>query len=253
PRHQRKPLPKTKFCIVRLIFLSQHSFRTSLRPNKTHRLQDCFCGGTDESMATSDVTATEVSAAAAAATDAPAEKPQPHQLERKWTFWFDNQSKPKQGAAWGSSLRQAYTFDTVEEFWCLYDQIFRPSKVTVNADFHLFRAGVEPKWEDPECANGGKWSVACGRKPLLDTMWLETLMALIGEQFDESEEICGVVASVRQRQDKLALWTKTAANESVQMGIGRKWKDIIDTTDKITYSFHDDSRKERSVKGRYSV
>ena len=43
------------------------------------------------------------------------------------------------------------------------------------------------------------------------------LMALIGEQFDESEEICGVVASVRQRQDKLALWTKTATNEAVQV------------------------------------
>lgn len=43
------------------------------------------------------------------------------------------------------------------------------------------------------------------------------LMALIGEQFEEAEEICGVVASVRQRQDKLALWTRTASNEAVQV------------------------------------
>lgn len=42
-------------------------------------------------------------------------------------------------------------------------------------------------------------------------------MALIGEQFEEAEEICGVVASVRQRQDKLALWTRTASNEAVQV------------------------------------
>ena len=28
-------------------------------------------------------------------------------------------------------------------------------------------------------------------------MWLETMMALIGEQFDDADEICGVVASVR--------------------------------------------------------
>ena len=42
-------------------------------------------------------------------------------------------------------------------------------------------------------------------------------MALIGEQFEESDEICGVVASVRQRQDKLALWTKTATNEAAQV------------------------------------
>ncbi|KAI3459540.1 hypothetical protein Pfo_016203 [Paulownia fortunei] len=199
--------------------------------------------------------ATEV---AAATSELPAEAPataekQPHKLERKWTFWYDNQSKPKQGAAWGISLRKGYTFDTVEEFWCLYDQIFRPSRFPANADFHLFRAGVEPKWEDPECANGGKWTVTSSQKANLDNMWLETLMALIGEQFDEADEICGVVASVRQRQDKLSLWTKTAANEAAQMGIGRKWKEIIDVTDKISYSFHDDSRRERSAKGRYNV
>ncbi|XP_021848832.2 eukaryotic translation initiation factor-like [Spinacia oleracea] len=47
-------------------------------------------------------------------------------------------------------------------------------------------------------------------------MWLETLMALIGEQFDEADEICGVVASARSRGDKLSLWTRNAANEAVQ-------------------------------------
>lgn len=42
-------------------------------------------------------------------------------------------------------------------------------------------------------------------------------MALIGEQFEDGEDICGVVASVRQWQDKLSLWTKTAANEAAQV------------------------------------
>lgn len=124
--------------------------------------------------------------------------------------------------------------------------------MTVNADFHLFKAGIEPKWEDPECANGGKWTATSSRKANLETMWLETLMALVGEQFDESEDICGVVASVRRSQDKLSLWTKTATNEAAQMGIGRKWKEIIDT-EKISYSFHDDSKRERSAKSRYTV
>ncbi|GJN20821.1 hypothetical protein PR202_gb08244 [Eleusine coracana subsp. coracana] len=187
-----------------------------------------------------------------------AEAKGPHKLHRQWTFWYDIQSKPKPGAAWGTSLKKAYTFDTVEEFWSLYDQVFRPSKLQGTADFHLFKAGVEPKWEDPECANGGKWTVPCSRKPTFETMWLETvqhhyyyflsdevirrfsicLMALIGEQFDETEDICGIVASVRPRGDKLALWTRTASNEAVQVNIGKKWKDVIDYNDKITYTFH---------------
>lgn len=61
-------------------------------------------------------TAAELTEAPAAPVAETASK-QPHKLERKWTFWFDNQSKPKQGAAWGSSMRKVYTFDTVEEFW----------------------------------------------------------------------------------------------------------------------------------------
>ncbi|KVI08114.1 Eukaryotic translation initiation factor 4E (eIF-4E), conserved site-containing protein [Cynara cardunculus var. scolymus] len=161
---------------------------------------------------------------------------QPHRLDKRWTFWFDNQTKLKQGAAWGNNLRK----------------VFKPSKLPGNAEFHLFKDGIEPKWEDPQCANGGKWTVTSSRKATLETMWFETLMALIGEQFDDADEICGVVASVRQKQDKLSLWTKNAANEAAQMAIGRKWKDIIDVNDKITYNFHDDS-KTRASKGRYSV
>uniref|UniRef100_A0A2N9IM97 Eukaryotic translation initiation factor isoform 4E n=1 Tax=Fagus sylvatica TaxID=28930 RepID=A0A2N9IM97_FAGSY len=53
-------------------------------------------------------------------------------------------------------------------------EIFKPSKLPANADFHLFKAGIEPKWEDLECA-GGKWSVISSRKANLDTMWLETV------------------------------------------------------------------------------
>ena len=54
---------------------------------------------------------------------------------------------------------------------------------------------------------------------LLINLWNSAgqLMALIGEQFDEADEICGVVASVRQRQDKISLWTKTATNEAAQV------------------------------------
>lgn len=59
-------------------------------------------------------------------------------------------------------------------FFSLHEQIFKPSKLPVNADFHLFRAGVEPKWEDPECANGGKWTILSSRKTV-DPMWLETV------------------------------------------------------------------------------
>lgn len=42
-------------------------------------------------------------------------------------------------------------------------------------------------------------------------------MAMIGEQFDYGEEICGAVVNVRNKQEKISLWTKNAANEAVQV------------------------------------
>ena len=43
------------------------------------------------------------------------------------------------------------------------------------------------------------------------------LLACIGEQFTEGEEICGVVVNVRAKQDRLCMWTKSASNEAAQV------------------------------------
>jgi hypothetical protein len=59
----------------------------------------------------------EVAAESDAGAAAEAEAKGPHKLQRQWTFWYDIQTKPKPGAAWGTSLKKGYTFDTVEEFW----------------------------------------------------------------------------------------------------------------------------------------
>jgi translation initiation factor 4E len=102
----------------------------------------------------------------------------------------------------------------------LYNNIIPPSRLSPGSDLHLFREGVEPKWEDPRCEHGGKWTamVPKGNKQLLDTMWLHGVLGCIGEQFDDGEEICGIVVNVRPKQDRISVWTKTAANEALQVG-----------------------------------
>ncbi|KAF8646864.1 hypothetical protein HU200_065669 [Digitaria exilis] len=168
---------------------------------------------------------------------APPLHPATHPLEHSWTFWFDNpQGKSKQ-AAWGSSIRPIHTFSTVEDFWGLYNNIHHPSKLIVGSDFHCFKNKIEPKWEDPICANGGKWTISCGRGKS-DTMWLHTLLAMIGEQFDYGDEICGAVVSVRGKQERIAIWTKNAANETAQVSIGKQWKELLDYKDSIGFIVH---------------
>ncbi|KAF7150656.1 hypothetical protein RHSIM_Rhsim02G0151800 [Rhododendron simsii] len=190
-----------------------------------------------------------------------------HPLEHPWTFWFDNPSAKSKQAAWGSSIRPVYTFSTIEHFWganpskdngaflkvSLYNNLHRPSKLAVGADFHCFKNNIEPKWEDPVCANGGKWTVSFSRGKS-DTCWLYTLLAMIGEQFDHGDEICGAVVNVRARQEKIALWTKNATNEVAQVSIGRQWKEFLDYSDSVGFIFHDDAKRlDRGAKNRYTV
>ncbi|CAK9136626.1 unnamed protein product [Ilex paraguariensis] len=176
-----------------------------------------------------------------------------HPLEHLWTFWFDSPLAKSRQSSWGNSLKSIYTFSTVEEFWSLYNNIHNPSKLAVGADFYCFKNNIQPKWEDPICANGGKWTVTFARGKA-DICWLHTLLAMIGEQFDHGDEICGAVVNVRGKQDKVAIWTKNAANETAQVSIGRQWKEFLDCNDNIGFIVHDDAMKhDRAAKNRYNV
>eukprot|EP00475_Leptophrys_vorax_P019100 TRINITY_DN2610_c0_g2_i1.p1 TRINITY_DN2610_c0_g2~~TRINITY_DN2610_c0_g2_i1.p1 ORF type:complete len:262 (+),score=27.37 TRINITY_DN2610_c0_g2_i1:500-1285(+) len=144
-------------------------------------------------------------AAGAAAVEAVAR----HPLEHRWTLWFDNPTqRGKGGGGWGSSLRTIFTFGSVEEFWCLYNNVVAPSKLVNKADMHLFKEGIAPKWEDPKCEKGGSWTIPCSRsKEYLDTVWLHTVLALIGEQLEQGADVCGAVVNIRTGKDRVAVWT----------------------------------------------
>ncbi|KAL2494607.1 Eukaryotic translation initiation factor 4E-1 [Forsythia ovata] len=175
-----------------------------------------------------------------------------HPLEYSWTFWFDSPSAKYKQAAWGSNIRPVHTVSSVEDFWSVYNNVHQPSKLVVGADFHCFKNKIEPKWEDPVCANGGKWTV-CFARGKSDIGWLYTLLAMIGEQFGCGDEICGAVVNVRARQEKISLWTKNAANEASQLIIGKQWKEFLEYNDAIGFIFHEDAMKDRVAKNRYTV
>ncbi|KAF5182347.1 Eukaryotic translation initiation factor 4e [Thalictrum thalictroides] len=176
-----------------------------------------------------------------------------HPLEHSWTFWFDNHFGKSKKITWGNSIRPVYTCSTVEDFWCLYNNIHHPSKLVVGADLYCFKHLIQPKWEDPVCANGGKWTISFSRGRA-DTCWLSTLLAMIGEQFDHGDEICGAVVNVRPKQEKISLWTKNALNGTAQFSIGKQWKEFLDYNDNIGFIVHEDAKKhDRCPKNRYII
>ena len=82
-----------------------------------------------------------------------------HPLQYRWVLWFDNPKLKKPDESWEENLKRIHTFDTVEDFWCLFNNIVAPTKLTMNSNFHIFKDGVLPMWEDETNKKGGKWIV----------------------------------------------------------------------------------------------
>ena len=104
------------------------------------------------------------------------------------------------------------TVRTVEEFWRCYSHLSRPNDLVSPSDYHLFKEGISPLWEDEANQKGGKWLVRL-RKGLASEKWEALILALVGNQTGIDEEICGVVASIRYQEDIIAVWNRDAADE----------------------------------------
>lgn len=112
-----------------------------------------------------------------------------------------------------NSIKGISTVQTVEEFWSAYNFLRRPNDLPTTTDYHFFREGVKPTWEDPYNAKGGKWIVRLP-KGLASRYWEEVILALIGGQFPgvPEGEICGIVVSIRYSEDILGIWNKTSTD-----------------------------------------
>lgn len=79
-------------------------------------------------------------------------------------------------------------------------------------------------------------------------MWEELIFTLIGENF-EDPEVVGIVLSIRQREDIIAIWTKDSKNHSLRYKIAEKLKQIwvLDPNSSIEYKNHSASMKDGST------
>lgn len=174
-----------------------------------------------------------------------------HPLQHRWTLWHSNpQSKRVNSKTWEDILKNVMTISTVEEFWQVHQNIRPASSLMSGSDYHFFKEGIQPKWEDKHNAKGGKWVVTIPRAKsrALDQVWLHTLMSLIGEIYSNPDEVCGAVVSLRKNGDRVSLWTRTALNKDYAMEVGTQFKEVISEFSKveISYQTHDDALRRSS-------
>jgi len=181
-----------------------------------------------------------------------------HPLYSPWTLWFDSPATkgrnlpqtpisafpqtpipqtPGAAAAqgWMEDIKRVISFDSVEEFWGLYNNIIPPSQLPQKANYYLFKEGIIPAWEDEANKNGGKWSIQLPKdknRSNVDKMWLYTMLAAIGETFDPSPTltdgsgsaslITGVIVSTRPQFYRLSIWTRLAPSGADEEGALRE-------------------------------
>ena len=87
---------------------------------------------------------------------------------------------------------------------------------------------MKPLWEDPACADGGRWTV---RTPKSHTakFWEDLLMAMVGEQLDvPSGEVLGVVLSTKYSGDTISVWHRTATDPNIVAALKASIEEHLD-------------------------
>ncbi|KAI9459382.1 eukaryotic translation initiation factor 4E class II [Russula earlei] len=175
-------------------------------------------------------------------------KPPEHPLQHSWTIYHDTKTKAPytpntapdassypaaaDSGTYEAGLTTVGEFDTVESYCRYFNWLKPPSKLERNSNYHLFKSGIKPMWEDEANANGGKWVLTMKNNPqLLDQCWQWLTMALVGEELDEGDEICGAVVSLRSKVDRIQLWTRTKDDVEKVNGIGRKFVKLLDVSE----------------------
>lgn len=132
-----------------------------------------------------------------------------HALRHSWVFWFRPPISKSNGfVEYEKTLHPMAGFGSAEDFLSVYRYMKRPSTLPLVSDYHIFKKGIRPVWEDDENKKGGKWIVRL-KKGVADRYWEDLVFAIVGDQFAEaSEEVCGAVLSVRNGEDILSIWTR---------------------------------------------
>ncbi|KAI1745853.1 translation initiation factor eIF4e [Xylaria scruposa] len=171
-----------------------------------------------------------------------------HPLRDTWVFWYRPPITKANGyIEYDKTLHAMMSVKSAEEFWLAYSHLKRPSSLPTVSDYHLFKDGVRPIWEDEENKHGGKWILRL-KKGVADRYYEDLIMACVGDQFgEESDEICGIVLSMRNGEDVLSIWTRNTGQKvlKIRETMRRILQCPADT--KIEWKGHDASMQQRSM------
>ncbi|XP_063728133.1 eukaryotic translation initiation factor 4E-like [Symsagittifera roscoffensis] len=141
----------------------------------------------------------------------------------------------------------------------LFNYIQPANQLTKGSDYSLFKENIEPSWEDAANKNGGRWIVTINKakvdeKTNIDKYWLETVLLLIGEGFEDclGDLVVGAVVSIRGKYNRVAVWITTTDKDATN-SIGETFKNRlkIPTGTSIHFQTHKDAQHQTSSAMRH--
>ncbi|GFP84159.1 eukaryotic translation initiation factor ncbp [Phtheirospermum japonicum] len=171
-----------------------------------------------------------------------------HPLKHKFVFWYTRRTPGvRTQTSYEDNIKKIVDFSTVEAFWVTYCHLARPSTLPSPTDLHLFKDGIRPLWEDSANCNGGKWIIRF-KKVVSGRFWEDLVLALVGDQLDYGDNICGAVLSIRFNEDILSVWNRNASDHQAVMGLRDSIKRLLKLPHNyvMEYKPHDASLRDNS-------
>jgi len=133
---------------------------------------------------------------------------EPMKLKDNWVLW--EQVGQEGGKAGGYAPNRVAPFNTVQDFWGIWNGIPQPSElleskrimreqrngtpVAIDA-IMIFKEGIKPEWEDEKNACGGHFQIQLRPNVgggQIDEYWNNLVLAMIGGVLEPSELITGI-------------------------------------------------------------
>jgi len=190
-------------------------------------------------------------------------EPNKTKLENSFSFWYRisddivQYQAPKQALdkkIYETQVKKIHEFDTVEEFWGIFQHLRKPDSCKPGIEFMMFKEPIKPMWEDEYNKNGGKISIKL-RKEYTTIIWEEMIFALIGGILPKEmkEEINGIVVTSRKEFNTLQIWFKTF-DENINKDLVQCIKDLLVIPDEVNLEIKqfNKNKSEKKTGGYYN-
>ena len=184
-------------------------------------------------------------------------------LENSFSFWYrisDDIAQyhaPKQALdkkIYETQVKKIHEFDTVEEFWGIFQHLRKPDSCKPGIEFMMFKEPIKPMWEDEGNKNGGKISIKL-RKEYTTIIWEEMIFALIGGILPKEmkDEINGIVVTSRKEFNTLQIWFKTY-DEKIYNDLVQCIRDLLVIPDEVNLEVKQfkKNKKKKKTGGYYN-